>query len=95
VELRASDEDRQRILDALQRHTAAGRLSLDEFSDRAAEVYAARTVGDLTAITGDLPAEPVAPAADGPPSERRELLVVFAVAAITLVLLGLFMALTR
>jgi hypothetical protein len=93
VEIRASDDDRQRILDALQLHTAAGRLSLEEFSDRAAEVYAARTLGDLSAITGDLPAEPAR--AESAHTQHRELLVVFAVAVAALVLLGLFMALTR
>ena len=35
VELRASDDDRNRVVAALHQHTAAGRLTLDEFSDRA------------------------------------------------------------
>lgn len=94
VDMRASDEDRHRVIAALQRHTAAGRLSLDEFSDRVSEVYAARTLGDLTLVTRDLPAE----AATGESTVDRnvgQLLIVFAVAAATLVLLGLYMALTR
>ena len=95
VEMRASDEDRQRVIDALQRHTAAGRLTLDEFSDRVGAVYTARTLGDLTAVTGDLPAEAPGPEATDPPahSSHRELLAVFAAAIITLLLLALFMAL--
>lgn len=94
VQMRASDDDRQRVIAALQRHTAVGRLSLDEFSERVGQVYSARTLGDLATVTRDLPSEPVPVAAvdrDG----RRDLLVLFAVAAATLVLLGLFMAVTR
>lgn len=90
--MRASDEDRQRVIDALQRHAEAGRLTLDEFSDRVRDVYSARTLGELAVVTRDLPAAPVpAPGDQG----RRDLLVIFAIAAITLVLLGVFMAVTR
>ncbi|MPY80300.1 MAG: DUF1707 domain-containing protein [Actinophytocola sp.] len=62
--LRASDADRDRVADALQRHTAEGRLTLAEFDQRSAAAYAARTIGDLDAITADLPplAEPAEPA---------------------------------
>jgi hypothetical protein len=96
LETRASDEDRQRVVDLLQRHTAAGRLTLDEFTDRVGEAYAARTLGDLAAVTHDLPADaahPVGPAALAHPQLRRDLLVLFAVAAATLVLLLLLMTL--
>lgn len=91
--MRASDDDRQRVVDDLQRHTAAGRLTLDEFSERAGLVYAARTLADLAAVTRDLPATtaPTASADHG----RRDLLVIVAVAAVTLVLLYLFMMLSR
>lgn len=91
LEMRASDADRQRVIDALQQHTAAGRLSLEEFSERVGDAYSARTLADLAAITRDLPTE--APAAQGPQPVRRELLAVFAVAAVTLVLLVFLMAL--
>ena len=87
--LRASDEDRQRVVEALQRHTAAGRLTLDEFGDRVAKVFAAVTHHDLGRIVEDLP--PVAaPAAqeDGTVGHSRQLLVAFAIAVVTLVLLG-------
>ena len=90
VATRASDGDRQRVIAELQRHTAAGRLSLDEFSERAGHVYAARTLGELLAVTRDLPVETAALA--GGHRRRRDLLVVFAVAALTLVLLKVFMA---
>jgi hypothetical protein len=52
---RASDDDRQRVVADLQRHTVAGRLSLDEFTSRVDQVLRATTHGDLTRITGDLP----------------------------------------
>jgi hypothetical protein len=97
VEIRASDDDRQRVIDALQRHTAAGRLSLDEFTDRVGDAYSARTLGDLEAITRDLPAT-ADPGAedDAVPAHRpvrRDLLIIFAVAAATLIVLGLLMLL--
>ncbi|HYN95361.1 MAG TPA: DUF1707 domain-containing protein [Pilimelia sp.] len=93
LEHRASDDDRQRVIDALQRHTATGRLSLDEFSERVATAYTARTVADLAAVLRDLPVES-APEDDPPAATghvRRELLVLFLVAAVTLVLLGILM----
>ncbi|MFC4018192.1 DUF1707 domain-containing protein [Micromonospora sp. GCM10011542] len=94
VELRASDDDRNRVVAELHRHTAAGRLTLDEFSDRVGGVWAARTLGDLAALTRDLPA-PAAAVDPAPRDGHRELLVLFAVAALTLLLLGGLLALTR
>jgi hypothetical protein len=55
--LRASDADRDHTLQTLQHHTAAGRLTLDEFTTRADGVYRATTHADLAALTADLPAE--------------------------------------
>ncbi|MET8309028.1 DUF1707 domain-containing protein [Micromonospora sp. NPDC005173] len=100
VELRASDDDRNRVVAELHRHTTAGRLTLDEFSDRVGAVWTARTLGDLAALTRDLPVLPDPSAnatADGDLTGqgRRELLVLFAVAALTLLLLGGFLAVTR
>ncbi|MET8087829.1 DUF1707 domain-containing protein [Micromonospora sp. NPDC005197] len=100
VELRASDDDRHRVVAELHRHTTEGRLTLDEFSERAGAVWASRTLGDLAALTRDLPALPdpaAATAGGGDPigHGRRELLVLFAVAALTLLLLGGFLAVTR
>ncbi len=53
--LRASDADRERTVAALRRHVADGRISVEEFSERSAAAYAARTFGDLDAVTADLP----------------------------------------
>jgi hypothetical protein len=91
VEMRASDEDRLRVVAALQRHTAAGRLTLDEFSDRVTHVYAARTLAELAAVTHDLPVESPSPAPvrDG----SRHLAIAFVVAALVLVVLGLYVSL--
>lgn len=88
--MRASDEDRQRTVAALERHTGAGRLTLDEFADRARLAHDARTLDQLAAVVRDLPAE--APEEERP---RRDLLMLFAVAAVTLVLLAIFIAVTR
>jgi class 3 adenylate cyclase len=52
---RVGDAERQAVIDLLRAHTGAGRLTLDEFSDRAGEVFAARTRDDLQASLRDLP----------------------------------------
>ena len=95
MEIRASDEDRQRTVNALERHAGAGRLTLDEFAERARQAHGARTLGDLAEIVRDLPAESSGAAVALPEEPRRDLLVMFAIAAVTLVLLFLFIALTR
>ena len=87
--IRASDDDRQRIVTALERHTGAGRLTLDEFAERARLAHDARTLDDLAAVVQDLPVDS---AAEGP---RRDLLLLFAIAAATLIVLAVFIALTR
>lgn len=53
--IRASDADRERVVATLQQHVGAGRLTLDEFSERSATAYRARTLGELDALTRDLP----------------------------------------
>src|SRR6266508_1278441 len=66
---RASDADRERVVAALQEHAGAGRLTLDEFSDLASAAYRASTLGDLGALTSDLPATGV-DTADEPGAPR-------------------------
>lgn len=46
-DLRVSDADRERVVRALERHTVAGRLTLDEFAERVGRVLAAVTHDDL------------------------------------------------
>jgi hypothetical protein len=54
-DLRASDAERQRVVDDLRRHFGEGRLTLTEFEERSGLAYSARTVGDLTPLLADLP----------------------------------------
>ncbi|MFE9452612.1 DUF1707 domain-containing protein [Streptomyces sp. NPDC006739] len=70
-ELRASDADRERVAEVLRDALAEGRLDMAEFEERLEATYRARTYGELTPITRDLP---VAGAAVAPPavSFRKE-----------------------
>jgi class 3 adenylate cyclase len=52
---RIGDAERQQAIDLLRAHTGAGRLTLDEFSDLAGQVYAAQTYRELEDVAGDLP----------------------------------------
>jgi hypothetical protein len=54
--MRASSADRERAVDVLKAGFAEGRLTQDEYNDRMGRAYAARTYGDLAALTTDLPA---------------------------------------
>ncbi len=65
--LRASDAEREHHAELLREHAAQGRLTVDELEERLDRVYAARTVGELTPIVGDLPA----PQRSRPPQQRR------------------------
>jgi hypothetical protein len=57
-ELRASDADRDRTIADLREHTAVGRLTLEEFSERADRAVAAKTLSELEEIRRDLPGAP-------------------------------------
>jgi hypothetical protein len=92
--MRASDADREQVIADLQRHTAEGRLSLDEFTERAGTVYHARTRAELATITHDLPAHP-APPADPVAEHGRQLAAAFGLALAAVVLLTLFYLLLR
>ncbi|MEZ7003217.1 DUF1707 domain-containing protein [Streptomyces sp. AD55] len=54
-ELRASDADRERVAEVLRDALAEGRLDMAEFEERLDATYRARTYGELTPITRDLP----------------------------------------
>jgi class 3 adenylate cyclase len=69
-DVRISDEERTQVVDRLRRHCAEGRITLDEFSDRAGQVYAARTRSELVEVLADLP-EPVPPLATDAVAVRR------------------------
>jgi Domain of unknown function (DUF1707) len=53
--LRASDADRERTASLLREHCAAGRLTVEDLERRVTSAYAAQTVGELQALTEDLP----------------------------------------
>lgn len=77
--LRASDAERERTATLLRDHAAAGRLTPEELDERLDVAYAARTVGELDALTHDLPASagpaaaPRARALDRPGARERAL----------------------
>lgn len=54
-QLRASDAERERIIEVLRRHTADGRLTLEEFEQRVGEALAATTRADLGPVLRELP----------------------------------------
>jgi hypothetical protein len=79
--MRASSADRERAVDVLKAGFTEGRLTQDEYNDRMGRAYAARTYGDLAALTADLPAgaSPVpawpVPAYQPPPSGTNSLAI--------------------
>lgn len=63
--LRAGHADREQVIESLKDAFVDGRLTRDELSTRAGQALSARTYADLAALTADIPAIPVAPAATG------------------------------
>ena len=53
--LRAADADRAAVATALGEHMSAGRLTLEEYDERLARAYVAKTYGELAELTADLP----------------------------------------
>jgi uncharacterized protein DUF1707 len=74
--MRASDADRDAVLSDLSEHFQAGRLTAEEFDERAGQTLAARTWGELKDLLRDLPATrpgprvPAAAASSGTRPER-------------------------
>lgn len=62
-EMRASDEDREKVVAALQEQVGLGRLTLPEFEERSTAAYSAVTVGELRALLKDLPVDNLFPRA--------------------------------
>jgi hypothetical protein len=56
--IRVADADRERVVELLRDHAAAGRLEPDELEDRIGRAYAARYGSDLQAVLAELPPEP-------------------------------------
>ena len=57
--IRASDQERESVVDVLRDAFTDGRLTFDEFEERTAAAYAAKTWGQLGELTVDLPAQPL------------------------------------
>jgi hypothetical protein len=55
---RVSDREREEAVAALRDDLLAGRVTLDEFSERVESAYRARTGGELVRVRRDLPAAP-------------------------------------
>jgi Domain of unknown function (DUF1707) len=81
-DMRASDADRQEVVDRLRGALDEGRLKMDEYLERMSHAYQAATYGDLAPLYADLPeTRPVAkpepapaapaPAAPVPPPQRE------------------------
>ena len=56
--MRASDRDRQQVVNRLRSALEDGRLTMDEYVDRMEAAYKAATYGDLVPLCEDLPASP-------------------------------------
>jgi hypothetical protein len=63
-EIRAADEDRERVAAELREHMLAGRLRPEEFEERVGRAYDASTHGELEALKDDLPMSPEAARAE-------------------------------
>jgi hypothetical protein len=53
--LRASDADREQLVDVLKAAFSEGRLTQDEYTARMEQAYTAKTYGELRALVADLP----------------------------------------
>ena len=57
--IRASDQERENVVSVLRDAFTDGRLTYDEFEERTAAAYGAKTWTDLRELTCDLPAQPL------------------------------------
>jgi hypothetical protein len=74
--MRASDDDRQEVVDRLRVALEEGRLKMEEFTERIGLAYQAVSYGDLAKLHADLPAgrrraQSAAPAAKAAAPDRR------------------------
>lgn len=54
-DVRASDAEREQVVERLQRALSQGRLAVAECDERIAAAYASTTRGELAELTRDLP----------------------------------------
>jgi hypothetical protein len=57
-DLRASDDERESVAEALRAHYTDGRLNREELEERISLAYRARSRGALSALLADLPLSP-------------------------------------
>jgi hypothetical protein len=69
-EVRAGDQDREKVAEVLRVALTEGRITLEEFEERVDRAYTARTLGELDDVIADLPRfdEPAAVVLAGPPA---------------------------
>lgn len=70
-DLRIGDADREHVASLLREHTVEGRLTLEEYTERLDEVFAASSERELVGALRELPERPAAP----PTPTRRAWLV--------------------
>jgi Domain of unknown function (DUF1707) len=58
--LRASDADREQVIDVLKDAFVQGRLTRHELDSRTGQAFGSRTYAELAALTADIPAGPAA-----------------------------------
>jgi uncharacterized protein DUF1707 len=72
-QLRASNQDRQAVVDGLQNAFVEGRLQLHEYDERVALAYQAVTYADLAVLFSDLPADnPIGPPVAARPRAAKD-----------------------
>jgi Domain of unknown function (DUF1707)/Cell wall-active antibiotics response 4TMS YvqF len=77
--VRASDSEREAIVERLRAASAEGRLSLEELVGRTEAAYSAKTRGELAKVTVDLPEqEQGSPPATRQPAHSQRMVSVFA-----------------
>ena len=69
--LRASDADREQVVNTLRQHHGDGRLDVEEFTERMQAAFEAKTLGELEPLTKDLPRLPP-PLPEGPRPDAAE-----------------------
>ena len=55
ADLRVADSERENALTALSEHVSQGRLNIDEYGERSAQISTAKTRGEVRALFSDLP----------------------------------------
>ena len=69
--LRASDADREHVIDMLKAAFVYGRVTKDEFDARVGQAFASRTYAELAAVTADIPAGQIADQPPGKPTRAQ------------------------